>query len=196
MSSLFEPPGERKLPSILEIMDAFASTKFILFGDSGEQDLELYTRIAIERPEQVAGIFIRDVTSNRANGLRRLPVVNSKVGAAKTTAKLSAELQQVREAAEITQAIADMEESTISGRPTRETSGNDPSAGQSLPGVPDELQDLTSAQHKILRKASEWEARIILCQRSLPPGMIMRFFEHANEVEELVVNLIRETSAE
>lgn len=32
-------------------------------GDSGEQDLELYADLARERPHQIAGIFIRNVTT-------------------------------------------------------------------------------------------------------------------------------------
>lgn len=38
MNGLFEPPGERKRPGLVEIFDAFPQAKFILFGDSGEQE--------------------------------------------------------------------------------------------------------------------------------------------------------------
>ncbi|KAL1412175.1 hypothetical protein Q8F55_003185 [Vanrija albida] len=65
VSSLFEGPGQRKRPGILRVMDAFKDTRYLLFGDSGEQDMETYVRVAVERPHQVAGIFIRDVTTGR-----------------------------------------------------------------------------------------------------------------------------------
>jgi hypothetical protein len=48
------------------VLDSFPKAKFVLIGDSGEQDLELYVAIAKERPEQVLSILIRDVTSSFA----------------------------------------------------------------------------------------------------------------------------------
>jgi len=63
INGLFEPAGERKRPGIIEVMDSFPRAKFVLIGDSGEQDLELYVAIARERPHQVLAILIRDVTS-------------------------------------------------------------------------------------------------------------------------------------
>lgn len=67
-TSLVEAAGGRKKPSVLEAMDAFPHASFLLIGDSGEEDLELYTDIARERPQQVAGIFIRDVTPPMPQG--------------------------------------------------------------------------------------------------------------------------------
>lgn len=62
-NGLFEPPAERKKPKVVDVLDSFPNTKFVLFGDSGEQDLELYVAIAKERPEQVLAIAIRDITT-------------------------------------------------------------------------------------------------------------------------------------
>lgn len=39
------------------------SCSFILVGDSGEQDLNLYVQLACEYPENVLAIYIRDVTT-------------------------------------------------------------------------------------------------------------------------------------
>jgi phosphatidate phosphatase APP1 len=50
--------------AILDIMDTFPSATFLLFGDSGEDDLETYVDVALERPGQVAGIFIRNLRPN------------------------------------------------------------------------------------------------------------------------------------
>ncbi|KAJ3966777.1 hypothetical protein EV361DRAFT_808443, partial [Lentinula raphanica] len=59
-SGLLSAPSARKRARVLEILDAFPDSRFILIGDSGEQDLELYTELARERADQVLAIFIRD----------------------------------------------------------------------------------------------------------------------------------------
>lgn len=46
---------------MVDVLDGFPDSKFILIGDSGEQDLELYASIAMERPQQILAVFIRDV---------------------------------------------------------------------------------------------------------------------------------------
>ncbi|KAI9469793.1 MAG: hypothetical protein EXX96DRAFT_491413 [Benjaminiella poitrasii] len=63
LSKLVDISGKFKRDMIRHIMRDFPHRKFILVGDSGELDLEIYTRIAIEFPNQVIKIFIRDVTS-------------------------------------------------------------------------------------------------------------------------------------
>ncbi|KAJ9474978.1 Phosphatidate phosphatase APP1 [Pseudozyma hubeiensis] len=63
LSSWLEPAGERKRANVVKILDDFRSSQFILIGDSGELDLELYCALAAERPDQVRGVFIRDVSS-------------------------------------------------------------------------------------------------------------------------------------
>lgn len=48
-----------------QILDQFPQSRFLLIGDSGEQDLELYTALARDFAQQgrdqIIGIFIRDV---------------------------------------------------------------------------------------------------------------------------------------
>ncbi|KAH8832858.1 hypothetical protein DL96DRAFT_1583663 [Flagelloscypha sp. PMI_526] len=58
---LLTAPAARKRASVIDILNAFPESQFILVGDAGEQDLELYTEIASEREGQILGIFIRDV---------------------------------------------------------------------------------------------------------------------------------------
>ncbi len=67
LSSWLEPAGERKRANVVKILDDFRSSQFLLIGDSGELDLELYCALAAERPEQVRGVFIRDVSSPAAS---------------------------------------------------------------------------------------------------------------------------------
>ncbi|KAG0012089.1 hypothetical protein BGZ80_000211 [Entomortierella chlamydospora] len=69
LKSYFTPPGENKRRSIREILKDFPDRKFILVGDSGEIDMEIYTDIANEYPNQVFRIFIRDITTARLKDL-------------------------------------------------------------------------------------------------------------------------------
>jgi hypothetical protein len=58
---LLSDPATRKRANVLEVLDGFPDSKFILIGDTGEKDLELYASIASERPKQILAVFIRDV---------------------------------------------------------------------------------------------------------------------------------------
>ncbi|HVF45828.1 MAG TPA: phosphatase domain-containing protein [Pyrinomonadaceae bacterium] len=60
-----EATKEQKLEQIRRIMRAFPGRKFILYGDSGEKDPEVFRRIKGEFPEQVIEIHIRDVVGER-----------------------------------------------------------------------------------------------------------------------------------
>lgn len=62
-NGLLSAPATRKRANVVEVLDHFPQSRFILVGDSGEQDLELYARLAFERPAQIVGVFIRDVTA-------------------------------------------------------------------------------------------------------------------------------------
>ena len=68
-SSLYESPAERKRASLRELFEAFPKARFVMLGDSAEQDLELYIEFARLYEGQVALIAIRDVTSDRADGV-------------------------------------------------------------------------------------------------------------------------------
>ena len=50
-----------KLTKARMVMDAYPDLPFVLFGDSGQEDPKLYAEAAVERPEQIKAIFIRDV---------------------------------------------------------------------------------------------------------------------------------------
>ena len=71
--SLFADPEKTKPLVIEPILRAYPKRKFILVGDSGEKDPEVYGAIAVKFPEQVTRIFIRDVTgeSEDSNRYRR-----------------------------------------------------------------------------------------------------------------------------
>ncbi|CAI7569148.1 unnamed protein product [Penicillium pancosmium] len=63
LQGIFEPTAERKRGSLEQILRDFPDRKFILVGDSGEADLEVYTDIVLANRGRILGIFIRDVTT-------------------------------------------------------------------------------------------------------------------------------------
>lgn len=67
-SDLLSAPSDRKRDGVLEVLTSFPLSRFILIGDSGEQDLELYATVARDHPEQILCIFIRDVNTYEDGG--------------------------------------------------------------------------------------------------------------------------------
>lgn len=68
LQGIFEPVAERKKGTMDKIARDFPDRKFILVGDSGEADLEVYTDFVVENPGRVAAVFIRDVTTTESSG--------------------------------------------------------------------------------------------------------------------------------
>lgn len=68
LQGIFEPVAERKKGTLDKIARDFPERKFILIGDSGEADLEVYTDFVLENPGRVIAVFIRDVTSSDGGG--------------------------------------------------------------------------------------------------------------------------------
>jgi len=68
--SLFESPEKYK-PTIVEpLLQQFPQRRFILIGDSGERDPEIYAALTRKHPAQIARIYIRDVTDEPASAGR------------------------------------------------------------------------------------------------------------------------------
>ncbi|KAF9008927.1 hypothetical protein BDQ17DRAFT_1422116 [Cyathus striatus] len=63
-NGLLSAPAARKRTGVVDVLDAFPDSQFILVGDSGEQDLELYADLARERPTQILAVFVRDVSTD------------------------------------------------------------------------------------------------------------------------------------
>ncbi|KAI0876670.1 hypothetical protein GGS24DRAFT_211126 [Hypoxylon argillaceum] len=68
LQGIFEPVAERKKGTLEKIMNDFPERRFLLVGDSGEADLEVYTELALAYPGRIKGIFIRDVTTPERPG--------------------------------------------------------------------------------------------------------------------------------
>jgi phosphatidate phosphatase APP1 len=55
------PQKAHKRAAIEPILAAFPKRKFVLIGDSGEQDPEIYGHLSREFPDQIIGVFIRAI---------------------------------------------------------------------------------------------------------------------------------------
>ena len=60
---IFEPAADRKKGTVERVITDFPHRKWILVGDSGEADLEVYTEVAERWPDKILAICIRDVTT-------------------------------------------------------------------------------------------------------------------------------------
>jgi phosphatidate phosphatase APP1 len=53
-----------KLAHIHSLLDYYPELRFVLIGDSGQHDPEIYLRVIQSRPERIVAAFIRDVTAD------------------------------------------------------------------------------------------------------------------------------------
>jgi Phosphatidate phosphatase APP1, catalytic domain len=67
---LFRSPERYKRSVIEPLLERFPKRRFVLVGDSGEKDPEIYGAIARKYPGQITRIFIRDITNEAAESER------------------------------------------------------------------------------------------------------------------------------
>jgi phosphatidate phosphatase APP1 len=68
--NLFQSPEAYK-PGVIEpLLERFPQRRFVLVGDSGERDPEIYGALARKFPRQIVRILIRDVTGEAADAPR------------------------------------------------------------------------------------------------------------------------------
>lgn len=65
-SSLDLRHAGHKTTAIAGILDAHPRLPFVLLGDTSQEDPEIYLRIARERPDRIAAIYIRNVSGSAA----------------------------------------------------------------------------------------------------------------------------------
>lgn len=284
MNGLFEPPGDRKRPGIVDVMESFPDAKFILVGDSGEQDLELYVAIAKQRKHQVLAIAIRDVTTPFTAGLSlssakanqtsgktgtRTPlhrqsssVSTSEIDMAALSDALGgvegSGVEQAKEsgiagktrvvARKIASKRSDLDltslrltkrhpeesetptsirsrsrSSTLSNSNSNSNREDELVSGQQTPlpieeavsqagaiddatqsGTPtsdaafvqqtqDEIQALTVAQLKLVKRTMEWTDRMKRARQEVPAEIKLLFFQHPEEVESEIAQIVRRT---
>ncbi|HJT34510.1 MAG TPA: phosphatase domain-containing protein [Pirellulales bacterium] len=60
--NLLTSPDELKRPAIEALLTTWPGRRFVCVGDSGQRDPEMYAALARKHPEQIARIYIRNVT--------------------------------------------------------------------------------------------------------------------------------------
>jgi phosphatidate phosphatase APP1 len=75
---------EHKTAAIAEILATYSRLPFILVGDSGQQDPEIYRALLHDYPDRIPAIYIRNVTRDprRVAALRRLATEVKQAGSA------------------------------------------------------------------------------------------------------------------
>ena len=63
--NMFDSPEEGKIPTITKLLEAYPHRQFILVGDSGEKDPEIYATIAQRYPKQIKNIYIHDINNSQ-----------------------------------------------------------------------------------------------------------------------------------
>ena len=74
LGKLSERHASHKGVVIREIFDTYPELPFLLVGDSGQEDPEIYTELVRERPGRVKAVYIRNVSANpeRSERIRTL----------------------------------------------------------------------------------------------------------------------------
>ncbi|KAK8076048.1 putative actin cytoskeleton organization and biogenesis [Apiospora phragmitis] len=93
LQGIFEPVAERKKGTLEEILNDFPDRKFLLVGDSGEADLEVYADVAEAYHGRIIGVFIRDVTTPEQSGYFD-SAMNSSAGQRRTVTHKSSRLRR------------------------------------------------------------------------------------------------------
>ncbi len=78
-ADLFQSQERYKLAAIEPILATYPQRQFILIGDTGEQDPEIFAKVARKHPRQILAIFIRNVTTE-AIGNPRFTAVQEGLG--------------------------------------------------------------------------------------------------------------------
>ena len=64
------PPIDHKTDAVLRLFETYSALQFVLIGDSGERDPDIYLSIAERYPERVRAIYIRDVSGKHGSAGR------------------------------------------------------------------------------------------------------------------------------
>ena len=67
---IFAVREDLKLATMRQLLDDFPQRRFLLVGDGGQHDPQVYAQLESERPEQIAGILIRRVRSTEESDLK------------------------------------------------------------------------------------------------------------------------------
>ena len=71
---------EHKRKAIEDILRTYPKLKFVLIGDSGEKDPEIYASLMRRHPERIRAIYIRSVNPKRISEIEKLTTEVAKTG--------------------------------------------------------------------------------------------------------------------
>ena len=212
LGGLWEPAAERKRSGIYEILNEFNQCQFILIGDSGEQDLELYTSLAKERPHQIVAIFIRDVTtptdqyekeikSNIKNQKRTPPPVPSKASLGSTLSTIPSSQSTSKIPPPLPPKPQSLKPSPPPLPQRSQTSPNyiQPPPIRKKPSSmtiintdyePLEFETVDPNEAKLIKRVDNFLLRLDKAKNEIPPHIIFCVFKHASEVESITTALL------
>lgn len=184
LASYLEPAGERKKGAVQAILNDYKESKFILIGDSGELDLELYSQLAAERPDQIKAIYIRDVSTPRPH--RKGSVIPD------SPAVTPLPSPSMSTTASAVPGFFDPSytQSTRSNRPPilrRVTGGDTPAAAST--GKPAGPLYLTEAEY---RRRETFRLRARKARELVPSHIKLEFYRTGDEVEAQALGIIEE----
>jgi phosphatidate phosphatase APP1 len=86
--------GSHKIEAIRSIVELYPTLPFVLIGDSGQEDPEIYREIVARYPSRILAIYIRNVTpdARRADRIRAL---------AREVSEAQSELLLVKDSSEV-----------------------------------------------------------------------------------------------
>ena len=193
LSSWLEPAGERKRANVVKILDDFRTSQFILVGDSGELDLELYCALAAERPSQIRGIFIRDVSSPASLKAEAAPERRSAIpDAALEDALPKAPRSAVTQPASARRTDAVEPAFFDTSYPPRAPTALDlPANRYTDKSTATARSNLTLSEPEI-KQAQTFQTRLNKATSMLPRSTVFRLFKEGGDVEKQACQLIRE----
>lgn len=199
LSSWLEPAGERKRANVVKILDDFRSSQFILIGDSGELDLELYCALAAERPSQVRGVFIRDVSTptipkaeassfSAPSFTDRMPIAASGISDDLPKAPRSA-FKQPATAHHVAAPDSTFFDTSY---PPRAPTTLDLPTPQYTGQAAEATRSSRALSEQEIRQAQAFQTRLNKATSMLPRTTVFRLFKEGGDVQEQACQLIRE----
>lgn len=76
IADLFRPGSETKPAALRTLFEQYPRRRFVLIGDSGEEDPEVYADLARRYRDRIPSVFIRNVTGAALNDARFGPLVS------------------------------------------------------------------------------------------------------------------------
>ena len=201
LASWLEPAGERKRGAVTKILDAFPQSNFLLIGDSGELDLELYAALAAERPDQIRAIFIRDVSTpiqsllqfrrNNTIGVGQMNAASNSIAPppqAHLASNPPSETPAVntRPPPMLRRLTGDSTASVSGAANISSGAASTPGVGGGGPGY------LTEAEW---RRREAFRARVQKAREMVPRSTLLKFYRTGGECEQTALRLIRELQA-